>query len=119
MAEKARDLSDRFLDYGTNIIKICLDLSRNSVGRKVVGQLFDSGTSTGANYEEAKGAESKADFVHKLKIVLKELNESNYWLKLSKRSALTRNPLLDELIDETTQLTKIIAKSIVTTLSGM
>ena len=70
------------LDYGVAIIKICARLSKMAIGKHIGNQLLRSGTSVGANYEEARGAQSKADFIHKLQIVLKETRESFYWLKL-------------------------------------
>ena len=79
-----------------------------------------AGTSAGANYEEACGAESRADFVHKLQIVLKELRESFYWLRLIKKTALilTTDPELLFLLQEAKELTNIIAKSVVTAKKG-
>jgi len=76
--------------------------------------LFRSATSAGANYEEACGAESRADFVHKLQIVLKELKETRYWLLLIKKSELVKTSNLDQLTQEAGELAKIIAKSVVT-----
>ena len=59
------DLSDRFLEFGANIIKLIARLDKTLVGRHISGQLLRCGTSSGANYEEACGAESRRDFVHK------------------------------------------------------
>jgi len=75
--------------------------------------LLRSATSSGANYQEACAAESRADFVHKLQIVLKELRESLYWLKLIKKSFSNTVDLQTEL-NETQELANIVAKSIVT-----
>jgi len=76
--------------------------------------LIRSGTSPAPNYAEARGAESQKDFVHKLKIVLKELNESRVWLKMIVRSDLLNAGRLDPLGDECSQLCKIIGASIQT-----
>jgi four helix bundle protein len=75
-----------------------------------------SATSAGANYEEACGAESRSDFIHKMQIVLKEMRESLYWLKLINRSNLAKNSSTDlkDLLKEATELANIIAKSIIT-----
>lgn len=73
-----------------------------------------SSTSAGANYEEACGAESRADFIHKLQIVLKELRESLFWLRIVKRAALAPEALSDPLLQEADELAGIIAKSIIT-----
>lgn len=73
-----------------------------------------SATSSGANYEEACGAESKADFIHKMQLVLKELRESLYWLKLIERSKLIPSDDLHPLLGEADELSKIVAKSVIT-----
>ncbi|MBW2003386.1 MAG: four helix bundle protein [Deltaproteobacteria bacterium] len=73
-----------------------------------------SSTSAGANYEEACGAESRADFIHKLQIALKELRETIYWLRLIKKSKLVSSVTLEMLIQEAKELANIIAKSIIT-----
>jgi len=97
-------------------VKLTLRLSRNIPGRHVARQLLRSATSGGANYEEACAAESKPDFVHKLQIVLKELRESRYWLRVVEDSALLarEDVQLHALLRETTELGNIIGKSIVT-----
>ena len=73
-------LSMRLLDFSVSVIKQVNTLPRTAVGRHVAGQLLRSGTSAGANYEECCAAESRLDFVHKMKSVLKELRESRFWL---------------------------------------
>ena len=87
-AEERRNLNDRLLEYGGRIIKLVESLPKTLVGRRIGDQLLRSGTSAGANYEEAQAAESKDDFVHKLQIALKELRESNYWLRLLLRAGV-------------------------------
>ncbi len=114
MEEKANKLSERLLDYGVAIFKLTMKLDASLSGKHVAGQLFRAGTSAGANYEEACGAESRADFIHKLQIVLKELRESSFWLRLIKKSELLNDDSLDSLIEETKQLINIIAKSLIT-----
>ena len=116
MKNERNDLSERLLDFAAEIIKLVAPLNKTLVGRHIGGQLARSGTSAGANYEEACGAESRADFVHKLQIVLKELRESCYWLRLIKKAGVIpdtdKNLLV--LLQEAKELTLIIAKSIVT-----
>ena len=87
MASKRKDeeLAERLLDFAVRVINLVGKLPGNSVGNHIGLQLLRCGTSPGANYEEARGAESAADFVHKPGIVLKELKESRYWLKLIKK----------------------------------
>ena len=74
-----------------------------------------SGTSPGSNYEEACGAESKADFIHKLGVALKELKESRFWLNLIQRTNLMKSERVGSLIQECQELCAIVAKSILTT----
>jgi len=116
MKSERNDLSERLLDFAADIIKLVARLDKTAVGRHIGGQLTRSGTSAGADYEEACGTESQADFIHKLQIVLKELRESLYWLRLIKKAGLI--PSTDEnhaaLLQEAKELTNIIAKSIVT-----
>jgi len=116
--EQANRLSGRLLDYGVAIFKLTMKLDASLPGKHIAGQLFRSGTSAGANYEEACGAASRADFIHKLQIVLKELRESNYWLRLMQRSDLVSDGNVDPLIEETKQLINIIAKSLITSKKG-
>jgi len=98
------ELSDRFLEFGANIIKLTTNLYKTPEGRHIGGQLLRSGTSSGANYEEACGAESRRDFIHKLQITLKELKESFYWLRLIRKAALfsEKSPLLSSLLEKNT-----------------
>lgn len=82
----------------------------------VIGkQLLKSGTSIGANVREAQNAESKADFIHKLKIAAKEADETEYWLLICKHSS--NYPFNENLLDELKELIKILAKIISTSKS--
>jgi four helix bundle protein len=107
-------LSDRLEDFAVAVIKLIEISDKKFTGRHIGGQLFRSSTSAGANYEEACGAESRPDFIHKLQIVLKELRESLYWLRLFLKSGLVPGQLLDPVLQEAKELTNIIAKSVVT-----
>ncbi|MFB3895959.1 MAG: four helix bundle protein [bacterium] len=84
------------------------------MGKHLGGQLLRSGSSPGANYEEACGAESKADFAHKLGIVLKELKETRYWLRIVCRTEIIKPSLVDSLLKECEEPCAIIAQSILT-----
>jgi four helix bundle protein len=81
-------------------------------------QILRSGTATAANYGEARGAESRADFVHKLKIVSKELNETTIWLELIGESSLISPENLIGIVAENRELCRIIAASIKTARAG-
>jgi four helix bundle protein len=114
MNEKTDQPSDRLLDFAAEIIKITDDLPNTVAGRHVGGQLIKAGTSGGSNYEEACGAESRSDFAHKMSIVLKELKESRFWLRLIRRGKMLDPNYTDLMIDECEQLCAIVAKSIIT-----
>ncbi|MCP4419533.1 MAG: four helix bundle protein [Chloroflexi bacterium] len=111
---KGDDLEERLIDFAVRIIRTCEALPPNSVAKHIRGQLLRSGTSPAPNYGEARGAESGKDFVHKLKIVLKELNESRVWLKIIIRAKILPEKRLDNLIDECDQLCRIVSASIQT-----
>ena len=80
----------------------------------MANQLMRASTSCGANYEEACAAESRADFVHKMQIVLKEIRESRYWLRLIEKVGLFPESNLPSLLRESDELVKIFAKSVIT-----
>jgi len=107
-------MAERSLDFAVGIIKLATKIDKTPVGRHIAGQLTRSATSAGANYQEACGAESKKDFAHKLQIVLKELKESLYWLKLTKAAQLATDQECCLVVKEAEELVKIFAKSVVT-----
>ncbi|MEI7723867.1 MAG: four helix bundle protein, partial [Bacteroidota bacterium] len=76
MGSFSDNMSNRFMVLVVNIIKLEKQLCKTYSGRHIFGQLFRAGTSAGANYEESRAGESRADFIHKMQIVLKELRES-------------------------------------------
>ena len=108
------DLSERLLDYGARVVRLVTALPPSAVGRRIGDQLLRSGTAVGANYEEARGAESDPDFVHKLQIALKEMRESNYWLRLLTKAEVVPAERLAPLLDESTQLRAILSKAVAT-----
>ena len=91
------------------------NLPRTSAGRHIAGQILRSGTSPAPNYGEARGAESHADFVHKLRVVLKELNETSIWLRIIERSQLLRKELIRDIVQENTELCRIFAATLKST----
>lgn len=113
-SKNKKDLSDRLLDFVVNVIKIADMLPNTVAGRHVGGQLIRAGTSSGSNYEEACGAESRSDFVHKMSVVLKELKEARFWLRVIQRTGMLSATHTDPVIDECKQLCAIVAKSIIT-----
>ncbi len=108
------DLSERLLDFAVEAGRIAEALPDTRMGRHVAGQLIRSGTSPAPNYEEACGAESRADFIHKMRICLKELRESRLWLRYIIKAELLPRARVAPALDECTQLCNIVGKSIVT-----
>jgi four helix bundle protein len=109
------NLQDRLIDYSVRIIRLCEALPNTKSGNHVAAQLLRSGTSPAANYGEAQSAESKADFVHKLKISLKELRETQTWLLIiAKANLLKSDNLLAPLLKETDELIAILYSCIAT-----
>ncbi len=109
------DVSERLLQYGVRVINVVESLPKTLVGRRIGDQLLRSGASVGAHYEEAQGAESREDFVHKLQIALKELRESNYWLRLLVKACKIPADRLSGLVDESNQLRAMLSKAVATT----
>src|SRR5438093_9912100 len=109
---KADDLEDRLVDFAVRIIHLAGKIPKTPSGRHVATQILKSGTSPAPNYGEARGAESLPDFVHKLRIALKELNETRIWLRIILKSGMIEAQLLTSVIEENQQLASIIASSI-------
>ncbi len=107
------DLEERLLEFSARIIRLTRKIEKSEVGSHVTKQILRSATSPLANHGEAQAAESAKDFIHKLKISLKELRETLRWLKLIKRVPLLDEPKsLDHILDESDQLIRIFVSSI-------
>ena len=114
------DLEDRFIYYAISISNIADEIENSKFGNHIGGLLIRSGSSPALNYGEAQSAESRKDFVHKLKIVLKELKESRVCLKIIKMKPLIKDiKLLIPILKETEELISIIYKSIETAKLNM
>src|SRR5437660_137964 len=109
-----RELSERLLDFSAQVIRLLDELPEKSAARKISDQLLRSAMSVGANYEEAKGTDSRADFGHKLQISLKEMRETRYWLCLISRTGMIACDRMQNVIQEATELRAILAKSVAT-----
>jgi len=109
---KGDDIQERLINFAVEIIKLCSRLPKTRAGNHVAGQLLRCGTSGAPNYGEARGTESSRDFVHKLGVVFKELNESNIWLEIIKRSKMLPSEVVQLIANECTELCKIISTSI-------
>jgi four helix bundle protein len=112
--EQAAQLEERLIDLAVRIIGLAGLLPRSYAGNHVAGQILRSGTAPAPNYGEARGSESRADFVHKLDIALKELNETQIWLKVIQRSALAPAEAVLPISDECGQLSRMINASVQT-----
>lgn len=109
------DLEDRLLDFSVRIIKVVEALPNTLVENHIAGQLLRCGTSAAPNYGEAQGAESRKDFIHKMKIALKELRETKVWLNIIQRKMFDkRSKKLEAIITKTNELICIFVTSIKT-----
>ena len=109
------DLEERLIDFAVRIIRIVESLPKTKVANHIAGQLVRCGTSPAPNYGEAQSAESRSDFIHKMKVALKELRETKVWLLMIVRAKLIK-PVskLDSLIGENDELILIFMSSIKT-----
>jgi four helix bundle protein len=117
MMAKGDDIETSLVDFAVRIIKLCDSLPKTRSGNHLADQLLRSGTAPAAHYAEARGAESTKDFLHKLKIGLKELNETRIWLQIIIKSSLIQQNRLGDLYQEADELCRIINASIKTTKS--
>jgi four helix bundle protein len=108
---KGDDIAARLVALAVAVIKIVDALPDTVAGKHVGGQLLRCGTSPGANYEEARGAESRRDFLHKLGITLKELQETRYWLLVVSGAGLVPGTALKVALSEVDELCRIIGTS--------
>jgi four helix bundle protein len=115
---KAQELHQRLINFGARITRVAKLLPRTDEGRYLSQQLMRSGLSAAANYAEARAAESRADFIHKLRIVLKELNESKSWLEQIVANGLFSHDKMATLIAENHELCWIVAASVKTARGG-
>lgn len=106
------DLEDRLVNFAVLIVEICENMKDTKASNHLAGQLIRSGTSPALNYGEAQSGESRKDFIHKIKIVLKELRESFVCLKIIFRSKLCKSEELMKLVmNENNELISIFVKS--------
>lgn len=112
MADRSYDLDGRLLRFAVSVGKITKAFPNDRLGIHVGKQLIRSGTAPAANYAEAQAAESRRDFIHKLKISLKELRESLVWLRLAQRMELNAGRRLEYALKECDELIAIFVKSI-------
>lgn len=103
------DITDRSFDFALRIVKLCRFLeNERQVHRALVNQLIRSGTSIGANVEEAQSGQSRADFLSKMSIACKEARETFYWLRLISASDDSLSPQLTDIIKEADELVCVL-----------
>jgi four helix bundle protein len=113
----SNEVVEKSYKFSLEIIKICLNLPKNSAGYAISNQLIRSGTSIGANIEEAQDAMSRADFAKGMSISLKEARETKYWLKLLKDANLIDKITVDSSLENLGHLLRILTKIVKTVKS--
>ena len=117
--EKPFDIKERTFEFGVRIVRLVNTLPRTVAGIEVGRQLVRSGTSIGANVEEADGAESKKDFIHKMGIARKEARETRYWLRIVRATDLSKDAQeVNYLLQESDELVRILS-TIIKSARGM
>ena len=107
------DLEERLIDFAVRVMTVVEALPDTRIGNHVGGQVLRSGTSPAANYGEAQSAESRRDFVHKMKLALKELRETNIWLRMIQRKPLIEpTDKLDSIVTECNELIASFVSSV-------
>lgn len=114
--DRPRDIKERTFSFAVEIVQLGRKLEGDYGVWRVLGkQLLRSGTSIGANVEEAQAGQSRADFISKYAIALKEARETIYWLRLIQETVSTKDAEIDRLIQEAEEISKIIGSIIVNT----
>lgn len=112
---KEVDLLQRTVRFSRNVMVICRKIGNDYIGKILAQQLFRSAASIGANFHEAQGAQSRADFIAKISIAQKEAIETHYWLTLLKEEFASMSGSINELSDESAQLAKILSAILIST----
>jgi four helix bundle protein len=111
---RGQDICDRTFAFAVQIIKLCRNLNKHpDIDRILMKQLSRSGTSIGANVEEAQAGQSNSDFINKYAIALKEARETRYWLRLLVASECTSADSVKDMTKEVNELMRIIAAIII------
>jgi four helix bundle protein len=114
--EKPPDICERTFEFSRRVMRLCRALEeRPGVSRTLSRQLFRSGPSVGANVEEAQAGQSRADFISKCSIAVKELRETRYWLRLVISEELVTSDRVQPLLQEAEELLKILTTIVVRT----
>ena len=111
---KGENISIRLRRFGAQAVRLCQTFPKGPAAKHVVSQLVRAATGGGANYEEARGAESRADFIHKVGVANKEMREALYWLQLVQDADLVVSADINTLVREADELVAILTASIKT-----
>jgi len=114
MSERRQDIGDRLIKFSALTIKMLASIESDKASSHIAKQLLRSATSVGANYEEARAAESKADFIHKMQVSLKEMRESYYWFAVLVAAKIVDARKTSAIVEEARQLRAILAKAVAT-----
>jgi four helix bundle protein len=114
LESRPQALQKRLVLFASEIVHLSANLPKTQQGSHISKQILRSGTAAAANYAEARGAESRSDFIHKLRIVLKELNETSVWLQLIVESCLLPRDKIVAIVAENEELGRIVAASVKT-----
>ena len=107
-------IKERGYEFALRIFKLCKFLEQNKTARVLISQLLKSGTSIGANVEEALGGQSRKDFIAKISIAYKEARETNYWLRILRDTETVSVEKIAGIIDESDQILKILSSILIT-----
>src|SRR5262245_24223392 len=108
---KGENIALRLRQFSVGVIRAAATMPETSAAKHINRQLVRAATSSGANYEEARGSESRADFIHKLGIAMKEMREALYWIHVASEAGLFSS-LVDPLVREANELVAILTASI-------
>ena len=111
--KRVYDLEERTAKFGENIVEFVKTLERNEINRPLLSQIVRSGTSIGANYMEADGAESKKDFQHKIALCKKEAKETKHWLRMIAKANPQRVSIARDLWKEAQELALIFSSILI------
>jgi four helix bundle protein len=112
MESRSDQLEERLIAFAAKVVRLTSELPTTPAGRHISLQILRSGTSPAANYAEARAAESRADFIHKLGIVRKELNETTIWLRILLRIVAEKPENIVAILAENYELGRIIGASV-------
>ncbi|MEA3280064.1 MAG: four helix bundle protein [Thermodesulfobacteriota bacterium] len=112
-------ITDRSFNFAVRIVRLCQFLEKQDrVSKTLANQLLRSGTSVGANIEEAQAGQSKADFTAKMSIARKEARETLYWLKLFKKAEMISEEKIDRILQESDELVRILTSIVKSAQKG-